>query len=304
MSFSTIDICIATDWEYDRGFTNRLEKALQHEGCTTFVVWPHNLEETLGSIRSGELSFRYLYDRASNTSQEFLEIHRLLEAGLEGCLDDPQKMIRASNKAVMHTELSAAAVPVPRTWIVPAFDTIHEPHLCPEQLARLGQPFIIKPAVSVGGGVGVLEARFLQEVMDARRQYPEVPYLLQERVVPLTDQGRRFWFRVFHVCGSVICTWWNDQTHVYRPLGRPELMELQLQEIIEIVRRIAAVSGLRFFSTEIVRDEESNLVVVDYINETCDMRSQLLYADGVPDSIIDEAVSRLAMSMRGEISRR
>ena len=304
MSSSVLDICIASDWEYDRGFTDRLERALQSAGRTTFVVWPHNLYDTLERIRCGELAFHYLYDRASNTSCEFLEIHRLLENGLVGCLDDPRKMIRASDKAVMHAELLRANVPVPRARIIPAFDAAHEPCLAPGDLAAFGRPFVVKPTVSAGGGLGVVEACELEEVLAARRQYPQVRYLIQEKVVPMMREGLRFWFRIFYVCGSVIATWWDDRTHVYRPVSESELVEHRLDGVVEIVRRIASASGLRFFSTEIVRDVAGRLLVVDYINETCDMRCQSVCADGVPDAVIEKAVSRLAAVVLGELAGR
>ena len=61
-----------------------------------------------------------------------------------------------------------------------------------------------------------------------------------------------------------------------------------------IPRSVAAVSGLRFFSTEVVRDVRGRLVAVDYVNETCDMRLQSKHADGVPDAVVGRIAARIA----------
>ena len=52
--------------------------------------------------------------------------------------------------------------------------------------------------------------------------------------------------------------------------------------IYGIVRTIARVSRLRFFSTEVAMDVRGRFVVVDYVNEICDMRLRSVHADGCP----------------------
>jgi len=40
-----------------------------------------------------------------------------------------------------------------------------------------------------------------------------------------------------------------------------------------------------FFSTEIALAKDGRYVVVDYVNDPCDMRPQSKHFDGVPDTI-------------------
>src|SRR3989304_3206014 len=107
------DFCIAADCEYDQDFITLLEGKLQEQGRSTYVVWPHNLEETVRLLRSGRLSFRFLLDRASNTSPEFIELYRILCAGGAGFLDNPETMLWASDKATMHLEFVSSGIRVP-----------------------------------------------------------------------------------------------------------------------------------------------------------------------------------------------
>jgi hypothetical protein len=69
------------------------------------------------------------------------------------------------------------------------------------------------------------------------------------------------------------------------------------------VRTIARVSRVRFFSTEIARDVRGRLVVIDYVNEICDMRLRSLHPDGVPDAVVARIADRIA-AYAGEAAAR
>jgi hypothetical protein len=55
---------------------------------------------------------------------------------------------------------------------------------------------------------------------------------------------------------------------------------------------------LDFFSSEIALTEERKFVVVDYVNEICDMRLQSIFTDGVPDSVVEQIQRLLIKSLR------
>ena len=54
--------------------------------------------------------------------------------------------------------------------------------------------------------------------------------------------------------------------------------------------KIAQICELDFFSAEIALTADGRFVVVDYVNDICDMRLQSLFADGVPDRLVEEIV--------------
>jgi len=73
-----VDLIIAADWEYDRDFIALVERASLREGLTACTVWPDDLTGALRGLETGRLEGRFLFDRASSTSPEFLALQKLL----------------------------------------------------------------------------------------------------------------------------------------------------------------------------------------------------------------------------------
>lgn len=296
------DLVITHDWEYDRDFVRLVEGAAGARTLSVLLVAPAEAARVLGDFRSGAIDFGLLFDRASGSSPEFIELQALAVERGRDVLEPLDKVRWASDKATMHLEFLSAGVHTPHTLILPSFVSQPEVPLTPTDLAPLGVPFVIKPANTTGGSLGVVpDASTPAEVQAARRTYPADKYLLQEKVVPELRAGRRFWFRGFYVLGEVHLTWWDDRTHVYDELSYAEAADRGLVPIYAIVRTIARVSGLRFFSTEIARDAPGRLVVVDYVNEICDMRLRSAHADGVPDTVVRRIADRIAAFAGGTV---
>jgi len=68
---------------------------------------------------------------------------------------------------------------------------------------------------------------------------------------------------------------------------RPEEEEgFSLQPLRFIASAIREICGLDFFSTEVAFTPAQAFIVVDYVNEMCDMRLKSRYDDGVPDCVV------------------
>ena len=294
-----IDLAFAADWEYDRDFAALVERSARRLGLSTLQIWPSDLPETLRALEAGEIDIRFLVDRAVGASPGFHALQRVVRARGADVIDPIEKVRWASDKATMHLEFIANGLATPYTVILPSFESSPNPGVSAAGLVPLGAPFYIKPANTTGGSLGVVPgAETLLDVALARRTYPTDKYLLQERIVPRETDGRRFWFRGFFALGLVLCAWWDDRTHAYRELLADEIAEYGLHGLYGIVRKIATVSGIRFFSTEIALDARGRLIVIDYVNETCDMRLASAHADGVPDAIAGAIASRIAAFVR------
>jgi hypothetical protein len=290
-----IDLAIAADWEHDRDFAALIERSARNLGLSALQVWPEDLTETLRALEAGVVDIRFLVDRAVGASPEFHALQSAVRARGADVLDPIEKVRWASDKATMHLEFIANGLATPHTVILPSFESRPDPGISASDLVPLGRPFYIKPANTTGGSLGVVPgAATLLEVALARRTYPTDKYLLQEMIVPLEADGRRFWFRGFFALGLVVCAWWDDRTHAYAELLADEIAGYGLHGLDGVVRRIAAVSGIRFFSTEIALDARGRLIVIDYVNETCDMRLGSVHADGVPDALVGAVASRIA----------
>ena len=289
-------VCLASDWEPDRSFVQALESRLQGFGRSTFAVWPGNLDETVAAIRRAELRFCFLVDRASNTSPEFLALASpLVEAGVP-CLDTPEAMAWTADKATMHLEFLQAGIEVPHTVIL---DPVARRKDLPEveaEISVLGVPFVVKPANTTGGGIGVFDrASGWPDIERVRLLYPEDKYLVQQRVRPMQRDGRRFWFRVFYACGDVHCCWWDDRSHVYAAVSTQERERYGLGRLESVLRCIAGICRLHLFSSEMVNTPEGRVVVVDYVNETPDLRPQSGFPDGVPDGVVGAIADVVAL---------
>ena len=286
-----VDLGIAWEWEYDRTFVQALEHACARAGLSTRTVTPATLARTLDDYRQAATRFSCYLDRGSDALKEFVPLAQAVAQS--GCrvINKYASTQRASDKATMHLEFISAGLNVPFTIILSPYS--HEPEIEIGELEKLGKPFIIKPAVG-GGGVGVVtDAESFNDIIQARMSQNRQKYLLQRKIEPVLLGNRRAWFRAYYVLGETFLVWWNDVTHLYRELDPADEKEFYLSPLRDIVRKIARISGLDFFSAEIALTPDDRFVAVDYVNEVCDMRLQSQHADGVPDRLVAGIVAAL-----------
>ena len=302
---ANFDICIATDWEYDDDFLKLVEKNVKEYGLTTYTVYKYNLKDTVSKIQTGKLNFRFLFDRASDTEPTFVELQNLFLQKNIPVFESLEQMLWASDKATMHLEFIENGINTPFTIILPSFKNVEKMNLNIHDLAVLGRPFIIKPANTTGGGIGVVDgAETLEDVLSARLTHKNDKYLIQKKIIPVEKSNKRFWFRGYYACGLVQFSWWNDLTHLSEILTAEQIDYFELEEMFRIVDKIAAISKLNFFSTEIALTDLNEFIVVDYINESCDMRLKSKHYDGVPNLIVENTAKKIADFVHNKIKNK
>lgn len=295
-------LAIASDWEYDQDFIRLLEQAAREIGLRTYIIWPSNLEEAIRNIENEIISFSFFYDRASDTSLEFLKLQNLMVDRNVPVLDKWQNLKWAADKAIMHAEFIEAGIHTPHTVLIPPYKSEENISLLEEMLLPLGNPFIAKPANTIGGGKGVIkEARTTKDIFQARQTFPSERYLLQEKIVPLEQENRRFWFRGYYACGLVQAAWWNDLTHLYDLLTDEEVERYHLEPLFQVIEKIAQVCKINFFSTEIALDRGGKFITIDYVNEVCDMRLKSCHFDGVPDEVVKKVANQIVAFVKKEL---
>lgn len=278
-----IDLGILWDWPYDERFVKLLDERVIKAGKQSYLVGVYNLEETIIRFLRGELNFKCVLDRASDTTPAFKQIVALFSRACTRFVNDPDKIARANNKATMHLELISAGVNVPYTIVLSPSDKLGG-----DMLEHIGTPFVIKPAEGGGGYGVVLGAGSLYEVVKARETYSDGLILLQEEIIPQRFDSKICWFRVFYACGKIIPCFWDPISHLYTELTEEE--KQRFSALFEITNKIHCVCGLNLFSTEIALAQDGRYVVVDYVNDQCDMRFQSDTYDGVPDAVINEII--------------
>ncbi len=288
-----IDFAVAWDWAYDLDFMSLVDGECAARGLRMSALGAHEAGAAAAALKCGTLTVGTFLDRAAPDEEPFASLSAAMIASGARCLNHPGAVRRAADKATMHLEFLSHGIAVPYTIIISPYSRERKVELSIEQLARLGRPFIIKPANTTGGGTGVITgAETLKDVIDSRMHHQNDKYLLQENVVPAELEGRRAWFRVFFVCGEIFPCWWDDRTHLYAEIAGDRAGEFSLSPLVSITRAIGSVCGLDFFSTEIAMTPEGRFLTVDYVNEICDMRLQSRHADGVPDRLA-QAISGL-----------
>ncbi len=288
------NLAIAWNWEYDEDFLASIERECSRRDVSTIRIEDGNLAEMFRRVLSGELLVDVLFDRASDSDDMYAHFVHECQRNQTRIFNNYHLAERSRDKATMHLELMSAGLFVPHTHILPPFQ-VHPHHLHVEkEITTVGKPFIIKPANTTGGGTGVhLHAHSSRDIHHARQEHPRDKYLVQEKVLPKLLDGRRAWFRVLYAFGEVIPCWWDDHTHVYKEVTPEEELLFELSTLRNYAHTIQRVCKLDFFSSEIALTSENKFVVVDYVNEVCDMRLQSKSVDGVPDEIVERIVALL-----------
>jgi len=307
----TFDLAVAWTWKYDLEFVQLLEQAALDASLGILLIDPASVARVYEEFRNRSLHFRFFLDRASDEDETFQPLARLIQKRFREPEHsratrpiNPMDLVAlASDKATMHLEFLSHGINVPYTIIISPYNHKKEIELTLSELAKLGRPFIIKPANTTGGGIGVVTgAETLKDVIDARQHHRNDKYLLQETIKPALIGTHRAWFRVFYAFGAILPCWWDDQTHLYASFDPSEEPFEGLASLRHQAAAIHEVCKLDFFSTELVVTPDKNVVAVDYVNEMCDMRLQSNHPDGVPDAIVKEIIQLLVRSIKATSS--
>ncbi|MCC7354159.1 MAG: hypothetical protein IT330_10415 [Anaerolineae bacterium] len=300
----TYDLGLAWEWPYDADFVALMQETCHRFGLSCLPITHTNVAEVTQAVAAGNLSFQAFLDRAWDAAPVFHPWARWAETNVPHHVNPYRRSVWAIDKATMHLECLAAGLLVPYTYILAPHD--QEPHPAAVALTPLGDSFYVKPAHG-GGGAGVIEeATSWEDVLRARLAFADDKYLVQEKVVPAQLGERPAWFRVLHACGTVFPCWWDRESHAYAPVTYQDEANWGLGALRQISRAVATIAGLRLFSTEIGVTAEGRFLVVDAVNDPCDLRCQSCHHDGVPDdtwrALAREVVFLVAAARRGSNS--
>jgi hypothetical protein len=178
-------------------------------------------------------------------------------------------------KAESHPELEKAGLPLPPSVIIKSDEPDRE--LTAEERKRVGEDVVIKPSfgeASKGCVVGIVPTK--ENIAKARDYERKFDWLIQKKITWTRLGNRPAYLRAFNVCGHRTLMWWakEESQDAYELLSWDDLRKYELMPAVEILDRVADVSGMDFFSTEIAITNESGagrFVMIDYVNDQCDM---------------------------------
>jgi len=282
------DLCLPWYWEYDDVFVGIVERACIEEGISLWQIRPDNLLESITALYKGVTTFKTLLHRGQG-ELTFDPIPRWAKQFGARRINPEEVSAWSEDKATMHLELINAGLNTPYTILLSSF--LEEPVIPVLDLSPLGENFVIKPS-NQGGGYGViLGANSLDEILNARMEFPNEKYLVQAHITPQTLDGKPAWFRCFFANGEVYPCWWDTETHIYKTVTAEEEARFGLGRLNEITKRIASICKLDWFSTEIALAGE--FIVVDYVNDGIDTRIRSKAMDGVPDHVMEGIAKQL-----------
>jgi hypothetical protein len=290
------DFVMTHKLDADDFFLHRVQRQCAERRLNFFLIEPLWVHEFFGLLERGAVWARVLLNMHSEHHLPEDIYHRLIwlaHARNVRVIDPPDVALAAFDKARLHPRLEAAGFQVPPSVIVPAA-AVAGFRLTEADRVRLGSPFVVKPALGYGRRGLILEATSEADLARSRAAWPQGDLLLQRRLRPATIAGQPAYFRVYHAFGSTWLCWWNCYTDAYRAVSPEEEQTHGLHRLREIVRRLAALTGMRFFSSEIALTDLGEPILIDYVNDQCHLLSQ--GADprlGVPDVVVAGIAERL-----------
>lgn len=270
-----VDFLVALDYlSPNSRLVRLLHDAFSPLGLSFLLVNNTNVESIHRQITSGRCRPHVYLDLSSRPGDPFEQL--LFAAARAG-----SHAIRRPEhsgwvlKAQSHPVLASAGLPVPPTVILKAEDPDRE--LTMEEKLLLGPRVVIKPSFGEAAkGVVTNAAPSMENIASARNYNRAFDWLVQKQVTWTRFEQRPAYLRAYYCCGHRTLLWWcKENGHEgYDLLTWSDLRRYDLLPAVEIVDRIAELTGMDFFSSEIAITGESGpdrFVLIDYINDQCDM---------------------------------
>ena len=219
-------------------------------------VWinEQNAEQILKKLHSGQIKISFLVDNESNyynPEDLYMKICYAVKDFGGKVIDDPDNARSSADKSVTHFDFEEASLPVPYTVVVRNWQP-DDFTLTREQIKKLGQPFIIKPAKGFGQKGVIKDASGdITQIAEARHFSRGDNFLLQEKIVPAVMGDKLAWFRVYYLFGEIIPCFWHPETGHYHHINLREMYNFRLLPLARYISEIGRIVSMNFFSTEI-----------------------------------------------------
>ncbi|MDB6039646.1 MAG: hypothetical protein JWM99_3487 [Verrucomicrobiales bacterium] len=295
------DLAMTHKLDTDDFFIHQIQQHSAVLGLNFFLIEPVWLDCFFQRLAEGAIWAKVLLNMHSEHHLPEENYHRLVRlAHHKGVrvIDPPEVALAACDKARLHPRLVENGFNVPATIIVPRED-VPAFRLTQEQKEMLGLPFVIKPSLGYGRKGVILDAQDEEDLKRSFGAWDNPFYLLQPRIVAGTIGNCPAYFRVYYAFGSIWSCWWNCFTDQYRIVTEKDIEQFGLAALPEIVQRLATLTGMTFFSTELSQVENGAFVLIDYVNDQCHMLSQSASPSmGVPDQVVAAIAKRLVEGAR------
>jgi hypothetical protein len=310
-------------------FDRWLARAAASHDLTCALIHDGNIAEARRRLDAGQMTIGYHLDYYAlwhHPEDPYAQLAHAIEDTGGHSVNPPARARAFTDKATAVAELRRHGLGVPATLLL-------RPRAAPRSLTvaernRLGldapdRYAYLKPANGFAGQ-GVVRIPATDEALaaalaNARQHDPNETFLLQREIQPpllACEDGvsRLAYWRVLYQHGEVLPFWWAPQERIgpepsYRALTVAELHRHRLQAVLSYVRKVAELTGLDWFSTELCLsdgDEPSSrsvigpdgrerpVLAIDPINDQCDVDVQSRWAGAAPDEVVRHIAARFA----------
>jgi hypothetical protein len=216
-----------------------------------------------------------------------------------GCLvvEDPDDAPVYANRALQLEYLQRAGLAVPRRVVIRSWEP-RKPMLTPAQHAKLGPSWIGRPVVGLDPTVRLHGTGKVTPSMLARNGF-------KPRHGALFYLGRQFetnrgkpppLFHVWHFFGLISVCHDIDQRGTYELLGGDAARSHLLPQLVGLTHKIAGVTGLDWFVTEVVATEQqdrTSLLILEPANALAQLGPGKKTLGNLPEAIAHMAAERL-----------
>lgn len=290
-------------------FAHRMRELCGQLNLSFFIadkVWVNDFYQKLCNK---EIGVRVLLDLSNSQTDEedpYLMLAREAKRQRAYVIDDPDVTSVVAHKALFHQKMLENQILVPETIIVTRKE-LGTFKVTDEVKQQVGVPFVVKPAWGDSSIGVIIDGTSYEDVLMSAEQAPNSDaFLIQRQLKPKPLGDHVGWFRMFHIVNEVIPCWWDPYSHEYHLVTPAQRRYHKLTPLARIMKQIAKVSKMKFFTSEICLDVDGHLYVVDYVNADPDMNPQSYYTNGVPDEIVRHIVwllvnegMRIVMKRRG-----
>jgi hypothetical protein len=275
-----------------------MHQAMSAYGLSCLLINDSSANRAVQAVKNGSLRPLVYLDLCSSPDTPYLPLlQAMADAGVHTICDP--KMLGWTYKAISHPALEKAGLPLPPTVILNRNDADRD--LNAEELARIGDRCVIKPSFGVAGRGAVIGVPPVKTQIATARDFNRNDDWLVQKMMSWTKFGdRQAYIRAYNILGYRTLMWWNNEQG-YSSLTWEDLQRHDLLPTIELIDRIAAITGVEFFSTEIAitadageAPTQSRFCLIDYLNDQCDIDPHAYPGRSPPETWVRWICERMA----------
>jgi len=247
-------------------------EAMAPYGLSVLLVNDHNVERMIRDVEGGRVVPHVYLDLCSRPGSRHEQLLNAAAKAGAHTLRNPAHE-KWTLKAYAHPLLEQAGLPMPPSVILRAGEADRE--LTADERRRVGDRCVIKPSFGEMARGVVANVKPTLEAITAARDYNRKFDWLVQRMMTWGRLGNRHaYVRAYNILGHRSILWWANHHHSYGQVTWEEAHRYDLLPCLDVTNKLAELSGMEFFSTEIAITGGSGMnrfCLIDYINDCCDL---------------------------------